>query len=298
MKNRLFAPFLVLGLLATTPFVTAQEAAPAGESFDPAQFEQSLQYRTGEIVLENGLATLRMSPAFRYLDAENTRKLLEQGWGNPDGAGTLGMIVPANESPMSENGWGVIITYEEDGYVSDDNADSINYDDLLKDMQESTRSDSAEREKAGYGTIELVGWAEKPTYDKANHKMVWAKDLRFDGGDQHTLNYNIRVLGRRGVLVLNAVAGMNQLGAVKTDMQDVLAFTEFNPGHTYGEFDASTDKVASYGLAALVAGGIAAKTGLFAKLIALLVAGKKLAIFAIAGIVAVLGRFFKRNRTA
>jgi uncharacterized membrane-anchored protein len=303
MTKRVFAILTSICLLAASAATVAEEpaaadpaaAAPA-EQFDPAKFDASLQYQTGEITLKDGLAKLKLSPAFRYLDPENTRRLLEEGWGNPDGAGTLGMIVPASDSPMSENGWGVIVTYEEDGYVSDKDADSINYDDLLKEMQESTRAESGEREKAGYGAIELVGWAERPSYDKASHKMYWAKDLRFDANEQHTLNYNIRVLGRRGVLVLNAVAGMNQLDAIKADMQNVLAFTEFNPGNSYADFDSSTDKVASYGLAALVAGGIAAKTGLFAKLIALAIAAKKLIVLAVVVVLGLFGKMFKRRQ--
>ncbi|MFO1436613.1 MAG: DUF2167 domain-containing protein [Gammaproteobacteria bacterium] len=299
MSNLLKKLIVAISSTVFAVVALAEEPAPPAESAEQmaAKLESSLKYQTGEIKLSDGLATLRLPAEFRYLDPEQTKKLLEEGWGNPDGGGTLGMIVPSATSPMSDNGWGVIVTYEENGYVSDKDADSINYDDLLKEMQSSIKDENEERKKAGYGSIELVGWAERPSYDKATHKMYWAKDLRFDGSDQHTLNYNIRVLGRRGVLVLNAVAGMSQLAAIKTDMQKVIAFTDFNPGHSYTDFDSKTDKVASYGLAALVAGGIAAKTGLLAKLVALLIAAKKLVVLAIAGIAAFFSKLFKRAKT-
>jgi uncharacterized membrane-anchored protein len=45
---------------------------------------------------------------------------------------------------------------------------------------------------------------------------MFAKQLRTEGDSQNGLNYNIRVLGREGVLVLNAVAGIDQLAKVKT----------------------------------------------------------------------------------
>ena len=169
------------------------------------------------------------------------------------------MLFPAGASPVSDNGWGVVITYEEDGYVSDKDADSINYDSLIKEMKEGTAESNKEREKQGYQTVDLVGWAAKPYYDKDAHKLYWAKELAFGGNAEHTLNYNIRVLGRRGVLVLNAVAGMDQLASVEKDMRNVLAFTDFNPGYRYADFDSKTDKTATYGIAALVAGGLAAK---------------------------------------
>jgi uncharacterized membrane-anchored protein len=109
------------------------------------------------------------------------------------------------------------------------------------------------------------------------------------------LNYNIRVLGREGVLVLNAVAAMNQLGQVKTEMQKVTAFTNFNEGYRYADFNADTDKVAEYGIAALVAGGVAAKLGFFGKLLALLVAFKKLVILGVAGLASLLWKWFRRE---
>lgn len=78
----------------------------------------------------------------------------------------------------------------------------------------------------------------------------------------HSLNYNIRVRGREGVLILNAVAGMDQLATIKNEMKQVTAFTDFTSGNRYADFIESTDKVAEYGIAALIAGGAAAKLGL------------------------------------
>src|SRR5439155_5651891 len=101
---------------------------------------------------------------------------------------------------------------------------------LLRNMQQATREANPERAKAGYATVELVGWAEPPRYDSVAHKLYWAKDLKFTDDSAHTLNYNIRVLGRRGVLVLNAVASMNRLESVKRDMAKVIGFVEFNGG--------------------------------------------------------------------
>lgn len=67
-----------------------------------------------------------------------------------------------------------------------------------------------ERRKQGFPTVRLIGWAEPPSYDQAANKMYWAKELAFSDSVARTLNYSIRILGRRGVLVLNAVAAMAQ----------------------------------------------------------------------------------------
>jgi uncharacterized membrane-anchored protein len=65
----------------------------------------------------------------------DSARLLE-AWGNPPGTESLGMIVPAGVNPMSPESWGVVITYDKDGHVKDDDADGIDYAKLLKEMQE------------------------------------------------------------------------------------------------------------------------------------------------------------------
>ncbi|HEY4989505.1 MAG TPA: DUF2167 domain-containing protein, partial [Opitutaceae bacterium] len=94
----------------------------------------------------------------------------------------------------------------------------------------------------------------------------------------NTLNYNFRMLGRSGVLVMNAVARMEELPEVEQATPTLLAMVEFQPGHRYTDFKQGTDKVATYGIAALVAGGIAAKIGLFKGLWVALLALKKFII--------------------
>jgi uncharacterized membrane-anchored protein len=284
----------LFSLVLCGPATAAADGATARET--AAQFLQSLHFQEGTIKLPGDIATLTLPPSFRYLPPADTERLLVDAWGNPPGSATLGMIVPSNVSPLEQGGWGAVITYDKDGHVKDDDADSIKYDELLKDMQESVNDNNAERKKQGYAPMTLVGWAERPHYDKAQHKLYWAKELRSEGDQQSGLNYNVRVLGREGVLVLNAIAGRDQLDAIKVEMQKVTAFTNFNPGQRYTDFNAGTDKVAEYGLAALVAGGVAAKLGLFGKLLALLLAFKKIILLVVAGFGSVIWKFFKREK--
>jgi len=280
---------------------TAQEAPPAAEpapAEDPgAALLASLKPQSGAVVLPGSLAALNLTDAFRYLTPADSQRLIEEGWGNPPGSGegTLGMIVPAAVNPLGEEGWGVIISYAADGHIADDDASSIDYADVLKEMQESTDANNEERAKAGFETVNLVGWAEPPRYDAASKKIYWAKDLVFGDNPDHTLNYYIRVLGREGVLELNAVAGMSQLATVRESMKQVVGLADFTEGNRYADFNPDTDQVAAYGLAALVAGGVAAKTGLFAKLLALLVAFKKFVIIGVLAVGGLAAKLFKRK---
>lgn len=292
---------LLLAALAlyAAPFSAIAATAPAtsqdSDEQTPEQFLASLSKQHGTIKLPGGIASLDLSKEFYYLSPKDTEKLLTEGWGNPPGFSNLGMILPSNVSPLAAEGWGVIISYNNDGHISDEDAAKIDYNDLLKQMQAEDEEDNKQRKEQGYGALYLLGWAEQPRYDAQSHKMYWARELKAEGAEESTLNYSIRVLGREGVLELNAVASMADLQTIKREVPKVLAFTNFTEGNRYADYNPSTDKLASYGLAALVAGGIASKAGLFAKLGILLLAGKKFVIIGVLAIAAFVGRPFKKK---
>ncbi len=256
----------------------------------------SLDRQTGEVELPNGVATLQVPEQFYYLNPADTQKVLVEVWGNPPGQEKLGMLFPAEQTPFDNEVWGVTIDYEEEGYVSDKDADDIDYNELLESMQEETEAASLERIEQGYEGIKLVGWASPPFYDKTSHKMHWAKEIKFGDGERvNTLNYNIRVLGRKGVLVLNFIADMSQKELIEQQLSRVMAMSEFNQGSRYDEFDPDIDQVAAYGLGALVAGKVAAKAGLFA---AALIFLKKFGVIIFIALAALFGKLFKRKEKA
>ena len=273
----------------------AQEPEAAPETSEEQQFESpALDYKTGDIVLPNKVATLHLGDKYRYLDPANAEKVLV-AWGNPPGAETQGAIVPNDVDPFTQEGWAVFLTYVDDGHIDDSEAAEIDYADLLKGMQEGTEESNAARKEAGYPEIHLVGWAEQPHYDANAKKLYWAQHLRGSGG-QNSLNYDVRVLGREGVLSMNAVAGMDQLDSVRQDMRPLIDVAEFNEGYRYAEFNPKTDRMAEYGLGALIAGGVAAKLGLFAKLGAFLLAFKKFIFIGVIALGGLLAKLFGRKK--
>lgn len=227
---------------------------------------QLLNYdTTGKINLGKGIAQLNIPAGFKYLNPTQSNYVLADLWGNPPSE-TEGMIFPADADAYYPATWAIEITYEEDGHVKDDDAKDIDYDDLLEDMQKQTSESNPQRKEAGYPSIELLGWASPPYYDEATKKLHWAKRLQFENDSSETLNYNIRILGREGVLVLNAIGGMDHLEEIKANVDAILASVDFTEGNRYEDFDESTDKLAAYGVGGLIAGGILAKTGLLAKI--------------------------------
>jgi uncharacterized membrane-anchored protein len=292
---------LVLSTLLFSSLAAIGHAEPSdGPGMTSEEFEAKLGYQTGTISLPGGMATIRLPRTFRYLGPEGSRRLLTDAWGNPPGSaeGVLGMLIPTAISPLTEAGWGIVITYDEEGFVNDSDAADINYNKLLKEMQEGTAASNEARVKEGFPSITLVGWAEPPYYDAAAHKLYWAKELSFGDATTHTLNYNIRVLGRRGVLVLNAVAGMEQLASIKQEARSVMSAVEFSDGHRYTDYLPATDKAATYGVTGLILGATAVKTGLLKGLWLGILAFKKMIIVGAVALFAALRKLFSGRGSA
>ncbi len=288
--------FVTLAVLFLTPLpLVAQGGQQATET--PEEFMAKLAPRSGTVVIGDSLATLHVPEQFRFIGPDASRRLLVEGWGNPPKAaeGTLGVIYPADQSPLAPNSWAVVISFDDDGYVDDKGAESLDFDKLLKQMQDGVADVNKERKKEGYPAVQLLGWAEPPHYDRTTHKLYWAKELAFAGDSVRTLNYNVRVLGRRGVLVLNAVAPMSDLADVRQSMQSVIGFVAFNPGHRYQDYVAGMDKKAEYGIAGLILGAVAVKAGLFKLIWVGILAFKKVILAGVAAAGVTLRKLFKKK---
>jgi uncharacterized membrane-anchored protein len=303
VPHRPFMKATLLAALILTPLLSFAQTEPTPEQIEKFKAERQkladgLKPQQGEITLPGGIAKVTVPESLRYFSPEDAKTVLVKLWGNPPSDELLGLLLPAGKSPLDQGTWAVVIDFEDSGYVKDDDASKINYDDLLKDMKASSVESNKAREKAGYPTVELIGWATKPHYDAAAKKIYWAKDLQFGGDPEHTLNYFIRVLGRKGVLNLNVVGSMDQLAEIEKATPTILAAVDFTDGNRYADFTAGTDKVATYGLAGLIAGGVLAKTGVLKGLIAALLAGKKFVIIGVIALFVGIKKLFGKKGAA
>src|SRR5262245_58656867 len=124
----------ILAVSALTGTLLADE--PSTTAMTAEEFEAKLGYQTGKITLHDGPATIDLPASFRFIGPEGSGRLLTQAWGNPPGAaeGVLGMLIPTSQSPLAKDGWGIVITYDQDGFVDDKDAASIDYTKMLKEM--------------------------------------------------------------------------------------------------------------------------------------------------------------------
>jgi uncharacterized membrane-anchored protein len=283
--------------VATTWFafsLAAQNDPPKAEVPAPASAREALQkYEPiGGTVKVGSVAEVKLAEGWCWLDGAKGRSFLSD-LGNRPGPSTLGVAIP---SDFVASGIFAVYSYADDGHVTDD--ENPDYADLLVQMQERTVEESAARKKAGMQGVQLLGWGEPPHYDKAQHKMYWAERLQFEGEGGETLNYNVRVLGRTGHLVVNGVGDMSQLAQVAEHNKALLAATEFVEGKRYENFDPAYDKVAAYGIGGLVAGKLALKVGLFAKLGLLLVKFLKPILVGVAILGALVWKIVGRKKPA
>jgi uncharacterized membrane-anchored protein len=261
---------VLLALLALPLSAPAQEKDTAPKV--------KIDWQDGPTVGKLGdLAEIKVPVGYRFAGADGTRKFLELTQNPPSGA-ELGVLIPEREQGNEQAGefWFVIFEFREIGYVKDDDRDKLNADALLKELQANTEEGNKERAKRGWPAYNIDGWYKPPFYDVSTKNLTWATrgHALENGKEDKSVNYSVRILGRHGTMDVDLVLGPDAVSTVVPRFANVLGGFSFKSGHSYAEFRPG-DKVAEYGLAALVAGGAAAvafKTGLLAKFWKLIVA--------------------------
>jgi uncharacterized membrane-anchored protein len=248
--------------------------------------KNTIDWQDGPIVGKLGdVAEISVPGGYRFTGQQGTRKLLELTQ-NPSNGKELGAIIPVVQK--GDDVWFVVFEFEDSGYVRDSEKDSLDSDAILQSIQQGTEEANKVRAQRGWTAVHVTGWSKKPYYDPRTHNLTWAilassQEQRKSEGA--SVNYSVRLLGRGGIMKADLVLFPNQVAQALPQFDTVLNGFAFLPGQTYGDWR-SGDKVAKYGLTALIVGGTAAaalKTGFFLKFWKLILAA-----------FAALGAFLKR----
>jgi len=270
--------FSAVGAFALTTSGFAAEKSSVGKT----------DFLQGPIKAKLGsIAEIQVPEGYSFTGAEGTKKLMEMMGNTVDGS-ELGFLAPTNSN------WFVIFEFDNSGYVKDDDKDKLDAEAILDSIRRGTEQANKQRKKMGIPPVNVVGWEQPPKYNPETHNLEWA--IRGESEGEPVVNYNTRMLGRKGVMRVTVVGDPEEVKTALPDFQQLMAGYNFSSGQTYAEFR-SGDKVAQYGLAALVVGGAAvgaAKLGLFATLAVFLKKAWKLVIVAVVAVAAmfkkVLGR--------
>lgn len=253
---------------------------------------RALRFEQGTVTLPGGIARMKVPANFQYLNKDQSKYIVEDLWGNLPQDDLLGMLFPAGTGPFSDSSYAFIITYRDLGFVKDDDAEDMNYDEVLADMKKDDAEENTRRKAQGASAMYTVGWAAKPFYDQKTKTLHWALNYRVDGSEQNTLNYNVMLLGRKGILSLNAIGSIDQLAMVQAHIADVVKIPEFTEGNKYSDYNSSTDKVAAWTIGGLVAGKLLVKAGFFAVILKF----SKFILLGIAALGGMIFKFFKRKK--
>lgn len=235
-----------------------------------------------------GKSRLVVPEGYVFLDQRDTDRFLE-----------LHQNPPSGEEVMvgrEDLNWVAYLSFSDEGYVKDD--EQIDADALLQAMQEGAKQGNQERRRRGWAEVQVTGWAVPPAYNNDTKRLEWATVLESEG--RRNVNFSTKVLGRRGHTSVILVTGTDELAAARPEFNTVLGGYTFDEGERYADW-VPGDKVATYGLAALVLGGAAAlatKKGLWAVIAGFVVAKAKFLIAGLIAVAAVMRRFLTGRKKA
>lgn len=288
--------YLLSALFATVTSLQAQAETPAEAAERQAYERIFAQGVEGPSKIQLGSqASFELPANMIYLPKRAANEFMDM-MGNGKYPNRLGLVLSTEEN----TDWLADISFENSGYISDEDAKDWDVDGLYESLEEGNKEQNKERRAKNIAELELVGWVEKPHYDEQNHRLVWSIEGQEKGqaaNEANTINYNTYVLGREGYIELNFITDKESIKTNKQIAHDLLARVSFNQGKTYQDFNPSMDKKAEYGLAALIGGAVVAKKlGLFAVIGAFILKFWKIAAVVLVAFGGGLTRLFKGKK--
>jgi uncharacterized membrane-anchored protein len=293
MMIRVWAAALLTTCVLAAPAALAQSGAHGNSGSEEAQGPE-VEWTRGPAHVDIGkdIAQMELPEGYAFAGPDDARKILES-MGNRTSGSELGLLVPSAEG----QNWFIVFSWQPIGYVKDTEKDKIDADAILESIKEATEEGNAWRKQNHIPALHVIGWAEPPRYDERTNNLVWATLAESEGGGK-TVNYNMRLLGRRGLVSATLVEDPELLAKSKPFAYAAMEKFSFKRGSTYAEWKPG-DKVAEYGLTALVAAGAgatAAKLGFFGFLAKLLAKGGKAVVAVVIALFAGLGRMWNSIR--
>jgi uncharacterized membrane-anchored protein len=289
---------LLAAVLSTFSALTPAGVASAQEGRSPFDF---IDWERGPVRGFLGdVAEIDVPETCGLADRKGTKQFLE-ATENPVGGNELAVLFCKGTSDSSK-AWFVVFSYDATGYVKDDEKSSLDAAAILETLQEGTEAGNQIRRRRGWEELLLLGWSRSPYYDEATNNLTWSTRVKSKSDTDETINHSVRLLGRGGVMNADLVASQEDMGTAVPVFDSLLTSYAFVEGQRYAEWKPG-DKVAEYGLTALIAGGAgvaAAKLGLFGKawklILSILIAGKKAIVVLVVGIGAWIKKLLSKPR--
>ena len=200
-----------------------------------------------------------------YLD--NFKDIDQYNWWNTG-------LAAEKESVMLIRGVGytIYLDYVDEGYIKLDDWEKVSPTNLLKQMNETAKSNAEYLKKMNLEYTTKIDWIFKPTLNKENNSVSYSYKVTWSSGIETMESKNL-ILGKKGHLesafVINYREDLN-FKAESEFSKDFVNGVIFQDGFKHSDYKPG-DKIAAAGIGGLVAGSLGvkalAKTGLLAKLL-------------------------------
>ena len=182
-------------------------------------------------------------------DAQRAYKLL----GNPTELNGLeAMVIGGKDADQ-------IITFEsfQIGYVTLDDWGQVDPTALLAQIHRNMERKNEERRQQGVPELRVKSWLKPPRLDRYTATVSWT--IAADQTPGTSVNSVALCLGRSGFEKLTWITLQDKYLATGSHLDEMLRAHSFGPGTAYADH-VSTDKMAQYSIATLVAKVLGAKT--------------------------------------
>ena len=198
------------------------------------------------------VAAIDMPRDYLFVPSEPAKRLMH-AMGNSFRGGYFGVIIPVH----TYTGWFFVVAEHRIGHVTPETVKSWKDKDILLEMRDATRRGNPERAKLGASRIDIAEFIEPPKYDATRHRLTVAArviEVGPSSGDEDTANMDAHLFGRHGTIEVALVAGVLSYPRYRAALDQLVAATNFLPGHRFADVDPAKDKPAEQPLLLLFGG--------------------------------------------
>ena len=236
--------FTILALACVAYLCGQASNAQQQPTFQQPSANNPVQWLSGPTKVNLGdTAEIIVPDGYRFLDDKGSRYFLE-GMHNLAPKNLVGILAPSSAK------WFAVVKYSGIGYVKDTDASQLDAAGMLKTVQKLIARQNEASSKNGLTAIASADWELQPAYDPAQNKLEWAIRA-VTGGNVATVNYSVRLLGRRGVLEVIAIQPY-QADFDLAPLRDIVKGISFKDGERYTDYQAG-DRLAKASMAQLAA---------------------------------------------
>ena len=243
---------ILVGILPALCFPIAAMADQISPQALAAEIEKlGWRQSPGVYQLSRSKSTLALPEGMEIIQDADARRFLFL---------TNGTEFPETEAVVFSPAFGITtFAFADIGFVRDGDWSELDPDGLLERISEGVEESNEERVRNGYPALHVKGWATEPWYDAERRIAFWALELQTDAG-LTVVNSTALKMGRYGFMQITLIVPPESVAGSSETLETILATHAYDDGQRYVDFQ-DGDKVATLGLAALVAAVAAAKLG-------------------------------------